>query len=329
MAQFDKSLEELRAYRPERREPADFDAFWSSTLDEARSHPLDATFVPVDVGLPLVEVADATFRGYGGQPIRGWMLLPRHVARPLPLMVRFVGYGGGRGLPFGHLLWPSAGYATFVMDTRGQGSAWSPGDTPDIEADGAGPQYPGFLTRGIARPETYYYRRLFTDVVRAVEAARSHPDVDPGRTIVAGGSQGGAMAQAAAALVPDIRAALIDVAFLCDIARAIEITDEAPYVELARYLAVHRDKVDAALRTIEYIDGMQFAARARVPALFSVGLMDLITPPSTVFAAYNHYAGPKEIRVWPYSGHDAGELQHVGEQLAFLAANGLGADDIA
>ena len=38
----------------------------------------------------------------------------------------------------------------------------------------------------------------------------------------------------------------------------------------------------------------------------SVGLRDDITPPSTVFAAYNHYAGPKEIRVLPYSGHDAG-----------------------
>jgi hypothetical protein len=33
------------------------------------------------------------------------------------------GYGGGRGFPHSWLGWPTAGYALFVMDTRGQGSA--------------------------------------------------------------------------------------------------------------------------------------------------------------------------------------------------------------
>jgi len=35
MALFDLPLAELRGYRPEREEPADFDAFWKRTLDEA------------------------------------------------------------------------------------------------------------------------------------------------------------------------------------------------------------------------------------------------------------------------------------------------------
>ena len=34
--------------------------------------------------------------------------------------------------------------------------------------------------------------------------------------------------------------------------------------------------------------------------------MDAVCPPSTVFAAYNHYAADKEITVWPYNGHDSG-----------------------
>ena len=63
------------------------------------------------------------------------------------------------------------------------------------------------------------------------------------------------------------------------------------------------------------------AARATVPSLFSVGLEDVITPPSTVFAAYNEYAGPKEIRVWPFSGHEAPEADHVLERLEFAAAH--------
>ena len=323
MTWFDLPREELERYRPERREPADFDAFWASTLADARRHPVDLALEPVDVRLPLLDVADATFRGFDGQPIRAWFMLPRAREGRLPVVVQFIGYGGGRGLPHDWLLWPTAGYATLVMDTRGQGSTWSPGATPDRWDDGNDPQYPGFLTRGIRDPSSYYYRRLYTDAVRAVEAARWHPDVDPRRTIVAGNSQGGGIAQAVAALVPDVRAALIDVPFMCDIERAITITDVLPYSELARYLAIHRDKVDEALRTISYVEGMNFASRATVPALFSVGLTDLITPPSTVFAAYNHYAGPKEIRVWPYSGHDAGNLHHKVEQLAFLDGLGL------
>ena len=326
MAQFDLPLAELEAYRPERREPADFDAFWERTLAEARTHPLDARFERVEAPLPLVDAFDVTYRGFAGQPVRAWLLLPAAAAvgRPLPAVVKFVGYGGGRGLVHDHLLWPAAGYAHLVMDTRGQGSAWSQGDTPDVEPDGVGgPQHPGFVTRGIGSPERWYYRRLYTDAVRAVEAVRAHEAVDPARVVVSGGSQGGGMALAVSALVPDLRAALIDVPFLSHIRRALEVTDALPYGELTRYLAIHRDEADAALATVEYGDGLHFAARARTPSLWSVGLMDEITPPSTVFAAYNHYAGPKEIRVLRWSGHDAGGLQHATAQLAFLEGLGL------
>ncbi|MER3443975.1 MAG: acetylxylan esterase, partial [Meiothermus sp.] len=70
----------------------------------------------------------------------------------------------------------------------------------------------------------------------------------------------------------------------------------APYNEIAAFCRVHRDKVGQVFATLAYFDGVNFAARATAPALFSVGLMDDVCPPSTVYAAYNHYAGPKEIR---------------------------------
>jgi cephalosporin-C deacetylase len=46
--------------------------------------------------------------------------------------------------------------------------------------------------------------------------------------------------------------------------------------------------------------------------------MDGVCPPSTVFAACNHYAGPKEIRVWPYSGHEGGKGFQWAEQIDYL-----------
>jgi len=55
-------------------------------------------------------------------------------------------------------------------------------------------------------------------------------------------------------------------------------------------------------------------------ALFSVGLADDITTPSTVFAAFNHYAGPKDIAVYEANGHEGGGTHHLRAKLDFLAA---------
>jgi cephalosporin-C deacetylase len=316
---FDLPLEQLQKYLPDRVEPSDFDAFWSETLADARRHPLDPVFEPVRTGLKFIEAYDVTFRGFGGQPIKGWFLLPRERSAALPCVVEFIGYGGGRGYPLDWLLWPNHGYALFVMDVRGQGSSWRTGDTPDLEEEPGNPQVPGFMTRGILNPKTYYYRRVFTDAVRAVEAARTHPAVDVHNLAVTGGSQGGGITLAAAGLIPDLAAALPDVPFLCHFRRATEIVDTHPYQEISNYCQYHRDKIETVFTTLSYFDGLNFAVRAKSPALFSVGLMDKICPPSTVFAAYNHYAGMKQIKIWPYNYHEGGETFQILEKINFLA----------
>jgi cephalosporin-C deacetylase len=316
---FDLPLEQLKTYKPPRTEPADLDAFWAETLNITRSYPLDAIFQPLETGLKRIEVFDVTFNGYAGQPIKGWLVLPSQHSGSLPCVVEYIGYGGGRGLPCDWLLWATVGYAHFVMDTRGQGSEWTNGDTPDSEPDGGNPQIPGFMTRGILKPETYYYRRVFTDAVRAVEAARSHPAVEASRIAVTGGSQGGGITLAVAGLVPDLAAAMPDVPFLSAYKRATDIVDSNPYHEISRFLVRHRGQVETVFNTLAYFDGVNFAARANAPALFSVGLMDEICPPSTVFAAYNHYAGEKDIRIWPYNHHEGGGNFQTMEKVNWLA----------
>lgn len=307
MAFFDLSLDELQAYKPEITEPADFDEFWAATLKEARGFDLDATFEPVDTELTMVHVYDVTFRGYGGHPVKGWLSVPKLGEGPFPVVVQYHGYNGGRGLPHQHVGWPNVGFAHLSMDTRGQGSGWAIGHTADPV--GSGPQQGGFMTRGITAPETYYYRRVYTDAVRAVEAARVAPDVDPTRVAVHGGSQGGGISIAAAGLVADLVAVLPDVPFLCHFERAVGLTDADPYAEIVRYLTVHRFEERVVRETLSYFDGVAFAKRATAPALFSTALMDAVCPPSTVFAAYNHWAHEdKDIRVYPFNGHEGGSF---------------------
>jgi cephalosporin-C deacetylase len=208
-----------------------------------------------------------------------------------------------------------------VMDTRGQGGGWRSADTPD-PSDGGSPASPGFMTRGIMDPATHYYTRLFTDAALAVDAARSWAGAADRPIVTTGASQGGGLAIAAAHL-GEVDAVLPDVPFLAHPVRALEVTDAHPYRELADFCKVNPGRADQVFATLSYLDVVNHAKRATAPALFSVGLADVITPPSTIFAAFNHYAGPKDIAVYPYSGHEGGETAHFLAQLDFLRQAGL------
>ncbi len=313
----DLPLADLQRLTPVDPAPEDFDAFWARTLTEARATGGTVELAHPPTAIEAFRVFDVRFPGFGGDPIGGWVIAPREPRGPA--MVAFQGYNAGRGDPVQWLGWPSAGFTTLVMDTRGQGSIPTyPGVTPDPH--GHGPATPGLVTRGLESPETYYYRRVFTDAVRAVDAVRTLDGVDPEQVGVVGGSQGGGIALAAAGLSDGITAALIDVPFLCDFRRAVGLTGADPYEEIARYLAAHRGSHDTVFRTLSYFDGISFAARATAPALFSVALQDAICPPSTVFAAFNAYGGPKEIDVFTFNGHEGGGAMQWQRQAAFVRA---------
>jgi cephalosporin-C deacetylase len=201
------------------------------------------------------------------------------------------------------------------MDSRGQGGRWSSGAT----GDGAdGPENSLVMTRGIASPETYYYTRMITDAALAVDAARSLAGPDA-PLAVTGHSQGGGLALAAAAFHGDaISVCHADTPFLCDFQRAITLAPHAPYTEIPEFLDRNIGLIDAALDTLRYVDCALLARRITAPALVSACLMDDITPPSTVFAAYNEIPGPrKEIAVYPYSGHSFPQA-HLERQIRHL-----------
>jgi cephalosporin-C deacetylase len=325
MALYDLPLAELRGYKPDLDEPADLDDFWSSTLADARKHDVLIDVRPVDAALKLVEVEDLTFAGFDGQPIRAWVTRPAGTrGEALPAVVEYLGYGGGRGMSHEHLHWAAAGYVHVLMDTRGQGSTWSTGGAT-ADPVGSGPAIPGYMTRGILDPADYYFRRLMTDAARAVDAARALPGVDPARVAVGGGSQGGGLAIAAAGLSDGLVGLMADLPFLCHFRRAVALTDNDPYHEVVRYLATHRGHDEQVFRTLSYFDAMHLGRRATAPALFSVALRDDICPPSTVFAAYNHYGSlggnpERDITVYEFNKHEGGQGVQIDRAHRWLNA---------
>jgi cephalosporin-C deacetylase len=306
MPWFDLPLEQLRTYRTQTQEPAGLDEWWAQRLSEAErsaSPPVLTRYRP-DVYAPL-EVFDVEFSGGRGDRIRAWYLKP---AAATQTVVKFIGYGGGRGLPVDHALLALLGYAVFVMDTRGQGGRWSTGATSPANST--------VMTTDITRPEDYYYTLLFADAARAVRTAAELGQT--AQVATAGASQGGGLALAAAALVPDLVAVChADIPFLCDIQRAITLAPAAPYTEIPEFLANNTTLIPAALDTLRYIDCALLARRITAQCLLSTGLMDTICPPSTVFAAYNEITAGKDIAAYPYTRH-AVPTAHVERQIEHL-----------
>lgn len=313
MAWVDLPLDELRVHQSAVVPADDVREFWALRLAAARAAAAPVSLNEVPTSLSLLDVRDVTFSGADGQPVRGWFLRPRGANEDLPCLVQYIGYGGGRGPHVDWTLWPSAGWATLVMDTRGQG--WA--DTPDTGMTG-NPQVPGFVTRGITDPREHFYTRVFVDAARAVDTARELPGVDAARIAVGGGSQGGGITIAAAALSEGLIGALVGVPFWCDVLRAASITDSDPYVELRNYLKARPYDQPAVERTLRYLDGVVLAGLASTPALFEIGLMDDVCPPSTCFAAFHAWAGPKEVREYFWNGHEGGDSHHRELSLRWL-----------
>ena len=142
-------------------------------------------------------VQDVTIAGYGQGRVAGTLLVPDGDAE-LPGIVIFHGYTGNRAAVFDAAAWALQGFVVFAIDIRGQ-----TGFSTDPDADPRGHAL-GWMTQGIQSPDSYYYRRVYVDCVRAVRFVQSHPRVRADRVGCTGISQGGGLTLATTALEPTV-----------------------------------------------------------------------------------------------------------------------------
>jgi cephalosporin-C deacetylase len=269
--------------------PDDYRSFWDAALDEASRHPLDVRCAPVEAGLTTIDVFDVSFAGHAGRRVGAWLRMPRNRERALPVVVHANGYGAGRLDPIDDLTWSSAGYAHLTVNVHGQSGAST-----------------GHLLEGITEPARSYYRGVFVDAVRALQAARELHEADPDRVAMIGNSQGGGIALGVGALVPGLRAVLAQAPFLTDAPEALSLATAGPWLELRDYLAEHPDRADQVARTLSYVDGVTSARHATAPGWLSSGLADTTCPPETTRAAADAYGAEASLTEWPDAGHEAG-----------------------
>jgi cephalosporin-C deacetylase len=196
-------------------------------------------------------------------------------------------------------MWALQGYAVLSVDVRGQsGESSDPAHYP-------GGHVAGWMTMGILDPAQYFYRGVYVDCLRALDFLADREEVNSARIGVMGGSQGGALTLAVAALSDQPALAMADEPYLCHFRRAVQIAERNPYLEISAYLKKYPDQETQVWRTLSYFDNLNLCDRISCPSLMSVGLDDRTCPPSTVFAVYNRLTcEAKHLRVYPYHDHE-------------------------
>jgi cephalosporin-C deacetylase len=229
----------------------------------------------------------------------------------------FHGYSGNSGEWSDKLNYVAQGFSVAALDCRGQGGlSEDAGGVP-------GNTHRGHIIRGLdGTPEHLLFRQIFLDCAQLAGIVMQMPEVDADRVGATGGSQGGALTLACAALEPRIRRAAPIYPFLCDYQRVWEMDLAAgAYEELRTYFRLfdplHERETDVFTR-LGYIDVQHLADRIEAKVLMAVGLMDTICPPSTQFAAYNRIHSPKQMVLYPDFGHEG--LPGIGDRIFdFLA----------
>ena len=296
MPSIDLPLEQLRQYKPSLYREIDFEPFWDETVAEALQQPVNAELFPYDLPARNLQCYAVRFDGYNGGRLAGWYVRPTSAGR-FPGVVWYHGYGGRAARPLDMLHLAAQGICVLSMDVRGQ-----LGHSQDSLVTNEG-SAAGWMTKGIHHPRQYYFRFVYADAIRALELLAHRDEVDAQRIAVNGTSQGGALSLAVAALSEPMLA-LADVPVLCDFRRAVAITPAGPYPEIARYLQVHPRMHEQTFRTLSYVDCINLAPWIKARTVIGCSLCDDICPPSTVFAAYHHLGGEKQIEVYPFHPHE-------------------------
>ena len=75
--------------------------------------------------------------------------------------------------------------------------------------------------------------------------------------------------------------------------------------------------------TLAYYDGVNFARRLKVPAIFAWGFNDNTVPPTSSFVTYNVVTSPKEAVIVPETGHYEAPSQRDSLRAWLLAKLGV------
>ena len=288
--------EQLKSFTPM---PKDFEQFWQKALKEARK---------VDLQPEYTDIADATNEQFVTRLVRlhvgrdkwmqGYLTMPRRQGS-YPVVLCPPGAGSNKIAPSDYF--PRRGCIYLKIEIHDNDQL-----LPDDEYNRMRQQKcNGYMRRGMASRDTYYYKDVYVGCARAVDFLCSLPEWDGRNVFVTGGSQGGALTIVTAALNEKVTVCAPFYPALCDLTGFLHHRAGGwPKFFSGYYQDGQTDIPEAqATATLQYFDVVNFARLLRVPTFMSWGYSDDTCSPTSIWAAWNEITAPKQCDITPTSGH--------------------------
>lgn len=266
----------------------DFAQFWAKAKAELAAVPANVKLTPApELSGKKRDAFRCTYQSWGGDTIDAVVLIPKAEGR-YPAQVYYNGYGGQ---PWDFDADSRPEWVEMMTSVRGQFYSKSRN------------RYDDWIQYHIDDPSTYYYKGAYLDAVRGLDVLEDLPKVDRSRMYAEGGSQGGALTLAAAALGDGrLKAIAPYIPFMSDFRDYFRIVDwpTAPVKEAAKKAGLTEEQM---YENLSYFDIKNFARMIECPVLMGIGLQDPTCPPHTNMSSYNLITSPKQLVIYPDCGH--------------------------
>ena len=286
LTDYDDTIKNCFAYKPYQisqpvHKPADFDQFWQNTLDELKKvDPKYSVKLDRSKSTATHNVYYVSMQSLGDVTVGGWLTVPR-VGGKYPILL---------GLPgFKVILKPMYADEMVIFQFNVRKSKPSQEEVLDKESD--------FNLLGIEDKNSYIYRGVYMDCIRAVDFLFAYKDLglrlDVSKIAIAGGSQAGALGLVTVALDHRAKVCISDLPIYCDIHDLVAIAQKQnpvpwPTNRYNEYLQRSpKLGMKNILSTLDYFDPQNFTPMIQCPVLMALGFLDKLAPPLTVLSAYN------------------------------------------
>ena len=266
--------------------------YWQSTLDEVAALKT-STVRRIEMPLRSNELSTAwgfSFTGIGGHPLFAYYLVPNG-SGPFTPLFQAPGYGSVVAVP----AWERRDrFAVMALCHRGQ----------RLSDDIYKAAYPGLLTDGLPKNETYKWREVVADCIRAVDVLLDQPEINSDNMAISGSD----LAFQSAALRDDVKVLLTSGQFLFADWKdySAKITDAYPQQEFNDFRRSNPEQWEEAERTLGLFDLVNFAPNITANTLLAVGgLSDMST--ASITDAIN-----AEVTVLPTTEYSA--LDHIAQE---------------
>jgi len=273
--------------------PADFVQFWNNAKSDLAKIPLDArvTLLP-ERSTGKVDVYHVNIQNYGNARLYGILCVPKAPGK-YPAILRVPGagvrqYNGDVSTAERDVITLEIGIHGIPVNMQ-----------PSVYTDMGRGVLNGYFTYNLDNKDRYYFKRVYLGCVRAVDYIFSLPEFDGSNIVVSGGSQGGALAIVTAALDSRVKGYVSIYPALCDLTGYL-------HGRAGGWPHVFNDPIHntpAKIETSKYYDVVNFSRQLKVPGFFSWGFNDIITPPTSMYAAYNVIQAPRTLYLAEDSGH--------------------------